>query len=1074
MSPIISYTRRALSAYLPYVQVVFVFMAFGLMVFASYLLCVDIEKTHLKEDTASMAEYIGSQIAVGLRELDTVQSVLPETEIGMFLMDRFSASNRGKYNNNWLLLNENLIVIAHFDSDLVGKPLREVPGGLANLAEDLEVGDTVYGRKMINHIGESKIISVGRLENGWHLGVATLADRYYQNLHKILAVLIILGLIMASGLSVTLMRISRGKSKAEERTKIMLNASPYGINILDRQYRILDCNQAALNMFGVADRDEYKANFHKYSPEFQPNGILSDEWRVTAFENVYRKNGAMFEWTHQKPDGELLPLEITFVCSTYEGQGIYIAYMRDLRQEKEMEKEKEKAITEKEALVNLANILNGIDVMIYVTDPVTAEILFMNDTMKRHYSIEGDCIGMQCYKVLQKDHDERCSFCPCRQLEKEPEKTIVWEERSTLTGRIYRNVDRYIAWPSGQKVHIQHSVDTTELVAAREAAEQSSRYKSAFLANMSHEIRTPMNAILGIAEIQLRDEKLTSEAEEAFGKIYESGDLLISIINDILDLSKIEAGKMELAPVKYDIPSLINDTAQLNRLRYESKPILFNIKIDENTPFELFGDELRIKQVLNNVLSNAFKYTDEGSIDLTIHCEPAADVSNGNGGEKQMLVFRVSDTGQGMTKEEINKLFDEYTRFNAGANRTTMGAGLGMSITMRLVEMMNGTIDVESEPAKGSVFTVRLPQQRVGTQVCGADLVEKLQRFRYQSMSISKKAQFLREYMPYGSVLVVDDVESNVYVAKGMLVPYGLKVATAASGFEAIDKIKRGNVYDIVFMDHMMPRMDGLEAVKKIRDMGYTNTIIALTANALIGREDMFLRNGFDGFISKPIDSRELNHVLNDYIRNRKPPEVVEAARRDQREREQKSIAIPSRDITNAAELKMFFVRDAENAVAVLNRLVVKRENLNETDVDSYITIVHGMKSALANIGERRLSGTAFRLELAGKARDFTVMSKETPPFVDEIRTLIAMFKPAEEFGDAEISVEDETLLREKLRTIKEACEAFDTKTANAALSDLKQKIWPGRVNKVLNDISAHLLHSSFEEAAAVAGNAAV
>jgi signal transduction histidine kinase len=299
-----------------------------------------------------------------------------------------------------------------------------------------------------------------------------------------------------------------------------------------------------------------------------------------------------------------------------------------------------------------------------------------------------------------------------------------------------------------------------QLIAAKEAAEQSNRSKGGFLANMSHEIRTPMNAILGISEIQLQDQTLPPNAEEAFKQIHDSGHLLINIINDILDFSKIEAGKLEIVPVKYDIPSLINDTAQLNRLRYESKPIEFMLLLDKNTPLELYGDELRIKQILNNLLSNAFKYTDKGGIELSVCAEQGKD------SETVTLVFKVSDTGQGMGEDQVSKLFDEYSRFNMQTNRGISGTGLGMSIAKRLIDMMGGEIFVESEVGKGTTFTVRLPQKSVGTAVCGAEIADSLRKFRFHNMSISKKAQLEHEYMPYGRVMVVDDVASNLYVAK--------------------------------------------------------------------------------------------------------------------------------------------------------------------------------------------------------------------------------------------------------------------------------------------------------------------
>jgi signal transduction histidine kinase/CheY-like chemotaxis protein len=749
-----------------------------------------------------------------------------------------------------------------------------------------------------------------------------------------------------------------------------------------------------------------------------------------------------------------------------------IASIKKIKAEKERADEAaQKAIEEKNALGNLENVMNGLDALIYVTDPATGEILFVNDYMKQHFNLGENIIGQLCYKVFQKNHDKRCAGCPSLRLSKEPDKIIVWEEHNSLTNRIYRNVDRFIDWPNGKTVHLQHSADMTELIAAREYAEQSSKYKSAFLANMSHEIRTPMNAILGIAEIQLQDNNLPAEIELALQKIYESGDLLLNIINDILDLSKIEAGKLELSPVKYDIPSLIHDTAQLIRLRYESNPIEFIIKVDQNTPLDLLGDELRIKQVLNNVLSNAFKYTAEGEIEFSVFCEEK-DQSQQN--DDVTIVFGVRDTGQGMTQVQLDKLFDEYTRFNTDASRTTIGTGLGMSITKRLVDLMNGEITAQSEQNKGSVFTVRIPQKRTGSAVCGAELVEKLRDFKFHNTAMSKKAQFFREYMPYGSVLVVDDMDSNIYVTKGMLMPYGLNIETAVSGFEAIEKIKNGKVYDIIFMDHMMPKMDGIKAAEIIRNMGYKNCIIALTANALAGRAQMFMQNGFDGYISKPIDSRELNLALNDFIRSKKPPEVVEEARKIQREKNKKniineggSVKQGSQKTGKISEKEKFFIHDAEKAINILENINGKLPDIDNEELELYITIVHGMKSALANIGEKKLSAAAYELEQAGEEKNVSLMLKNTSAFINMLQSIVDRLKPVNENTEMEISGEDRLFLQEKLKAIKTECSVFNKNKAKEALDDLKNKNWPKPETSLLDDIALHLLHSAFKKATA-------
>jgi len=633
-------------------------------------------------------------------------------------------------------------------------------------------------------------------------------------------------------------------------------------------------------------------------------------------------------------------------------------------------------------------------------------------------------------------------------------------------------------------IEIVQDVTQIETMARLQAdAEAASKAKSLFLANMSHEMRTPMNVILGIAEIELQSENLTEDTAKALGRIYESGDLLLNIINDILDLSKIEAGKLELVPVNYDIPSLINDTAQLNRLRFQSSPVEFTFKIDKDTPINLYGDELRIKQVLNNILSNAFKYTNKGSIEFSVTSEP--DIN-----DNVTMIFNVTDTGQGMTESQIKLLFDEYTRFNADANREIAGTGLGMSITRRLVDLMNGSISVKSEPGRGTNFTVCIPQKRLDSSVCGAELADKLNNFRFQSMAIAKKAQFLREYMPYGSVLIVDDVSSNIYVAKGMLSPYGLKIDSASSGFEAVEKIKNGEVYDIIFMDHMMPKMDGIETVKMIRSMGYKNIIIALTANVLIGQEKMFMNNGFDGFISKPIDSRELNHMLNEFIRNRKPPEIVEAAQivaaqqATQQAEAQQQAAAQSK--INGFKLKSFFIEDAKNAIKVLESLYEKRDTLNVDELKLYTVTVHGIKNSLININEVELSVMAYNLERASLDKNINIIANETILFTNALQALIKKFKNTnadknnnsvnpEELKDnydiksESISSEDMLYLREKMREIVKSCLTFEKNAANKELDELKQKTWPEYINDILDQLTLHILHSAFKKAAALA-----
>ena len=403
----------------------------------------------------------------------------------------------------------------------------------------------------------------------------------------------------------------------------------------------------------------------------------------------------------------------------------------------------------------------------------------------------------------------------------------------------------------------------SQLEAALKAAQDADAAKSKFLANMSHEIRTPMNVILGITEIYLQRDNLPTDIQEGFEKIYNSGDLLLHLVNDILDLSKIGAGKLELIPVKYETSSLINDAAQMNTIRFQHKPIKFSLLVDENIPQELIGDELRIKQILNNLLSNAFKYTEEGGVTLSFAVEKHDDET------KTSLVIRVSDTGQGMTEEQVKILFEEYTRFNSESNRKISGTGLGMAITNNLVSLMNGKLIVESVPGKGTVITAKIPQIVACSGTLGPIVAEKLRALNFTAVSGKKNKKFVRELMPYGRVLVVDDMKSNLDVAVLLLTPYQLQIEIAESGAEAVALVKSGKEYDIIFMDHMMPDMDGVETTRRIRALGYNLPIFALTANAAAWQQEMFLENGFDGYIFKPIDVRQLNDSLNKHVRDK-------------------------------------------------------------------------------------------------------------------------------------------------------------------------------------------------------------
>ena len=850
--------------------------------------------------------------------------------------------------------------------------------------------------------------------------------------------------------------------EADERIRSIFDTTPLAITIWDPEsITLIDCNMEAVRVVGLADKKTYIEKFAEMSPEYQPNGQKTSEMVVQIFDKVIRDGVYRYNWDQMSVNGEAIPFQVSTVRIKHMDGYIIISYAQDMR-------ETNTAIAKMRETDEFTQVM-------FKAMPLSCQL----------WNTELQCLmcndeAIRVYRVADKKYflDNFFDFSPEYQPDGRPSKEkgheylrkgfedgyfrFEWIHKRGDGEEFPCEITMIRAMFNGEAALLTYTRDLSEEMAVlkerhkAEIAEESSKAKSDFLARMSHEIRTPMNAILGITEIQLQDESLPRVIKEALEKIYSSGDLLLGIINDILDLSKIEAGKLELIPAQYDIASLIHDTVQLNIMRYESKPIDFKLNMDENLPVMLLGDELRIKQILNNLLSNAFKYTNKGSVNLSISFEPDGDKESSG----LMLIFRVSDTGQGMTAEQVHKLGNEYARFNMEANRKTEGAGLGMNITMSLVHIMNGSISIDSTPGVGSMFTVRLPQGCVESEPIGKELAENLMQLNLSNVSKIRTVQMNREFMPYGRVLVVDDVETNLYVARGLMAPYGLSIDIAMSGYEAIEKIKDGASYDVVFMDHMMPGMDGIEAAKIIRSMGYTQPVVALTANALAGQAEIFLNNGFDDFISKPIDIRQLNAVLNKLIRDKQPPEALEAARL------QRDKLYTTMQTSVDPQLAEFFIHDAKKAAAILETIYINKR-LESDDVSMFIINVHAMKSALANIGEASLSADAAKLEQAGRDQNVKFILSELPSFLELLHGVIHKLE-AKEAGHekAEPEADDIPYLKEKMLAIQAACTAYNKKAAKEALAELKQKTWTAAIKEHLSTIAEYLLHSEFDEAA--------
>ncbi|MCL2805379.1 MAG: ATP-binding protein [Treponema sp.] len=961
-----------------------------------------------------------------------------------------------------ILFDKDFNVLAHPHPAYIGRNIELMNDGVA-IKNDLVQGKEINELKVRDYNNNEAVGFIRQLDNGWYLAIIAYADKYYHSLREIGLILIALGTMLAVALISILLSVIIGRKKAEERTQIMLDATPLCANFWDKNYKVIDCNLEAYKLFELSSKKEYIDVFDKLSPEYQPDGRLSSEKSFEFLKKAFSDGYCRFEWMHRKLNGETIPCEITLVRAKYRNQYMVCGYSRDLRTLKAL------MAKMREADECTQVIFDATPLSCFMIDK-NSKILESNQEIERLFGLtnkkefidqvfdffpEFQPSGLKSTFAIKGYIDEAFEEGFCR---------FEWMHQKKDGEQIPTEVSLVRVKFRGEYAVAGYIRDLREIKAMiaemrrAEVAEESNKAKSDFLAKMSHEIRTPMNAIMGITEIQLQDNTLPLVTKEGLERIYNSGDLLLGIINDILDLSKIEAGKLELVTTQYEIASLIHDTVKLNILRYESKPIDFKLIVNENIPAALIGDELRIKQILNNLLSNAFKYTQEGQIEFTLSVEPQEDAG-------LMLIFRVSDTGQGMTSDQVRKLGEKFSRFNMETNRKTEGTGLGMNITRNLIQLMNGSIEVESTPGLGSVFTVSLPQGYINSDPIGRQLAENLMKLNLKNTTKMRNAQITQEYMPYGNVLVIDDVESNLYVARGLLAPYGITVDTGLSGFEAIDRIRDGVVYDIIFMDHMMPRMDGIEAVRIIRSLNYSKPIVALTANALSGQAEIFLNNGFDDFISKPIDIRQLNTVLNKHIRDRQTPEVLDNARR------QKNMlyAAGGHNIAIEPQLAEFFVRDAKKTVEILT--AISENNCRRgDDLPAFLINVHAMKSALANVGESELAMEASRLEQAGREQNINLILSSLPEFLASLYSVIDKLSDNDdETSDEPADEASDEFLKEKLLAIRSACSSLNKKAAKEALAEIKQKNWPRHIRDQLSAIAKHLLHSEFEDVAEIA-----
>ncbi len=516
---------------------------------------------------------------------------------------------------------------------------------------------------------------------------------------------------------------------------------------------------------------------------------------------------------------------------------------------------------------------------------------------------------------------------------------------------------------------------------ALDEAKRANAAKSDFLANTSHEIRTPINAVLGMNEMIMRETQKCEESaydSETYKKSMDrikdyaanldsAGNNLLAIINDILDFTKIEEGRMDIVDVEYQLSSVLNDVSNMVHFKSKEKNLEFETEIDKKLPDRLRGDEVRVRQIMTNILSNAVKYTDEGRICLKISGSDV--ITDGAGNQVIRLIIAISDTGRGIRQEDIGKLFTKFERVDLDKNSTIEGTGLGLAITKRIIDMMNGDITVESIYGVGSTFTVTLPQKVVSTDPIG----DFNTRFKKQAGASKKYQDIFRA--PDARILIVDDTRMNLVVATEFLRDTQIKIDTALSGNEAIEMA--GSIhYDVILMDQRMPGMDGVEAMHVIKGQtdgaNVSTPMICLTADAVIGAKERYISQGFTDYLSKPIDSQALERMLRTYL----PKEKIRIKIQD--------AVVPKNDGINrfvplfdagievrkgikncGGDEKFYEAMLVEYYESAKEKMELLCEYFDKSDLKNYGIVVHAIKSTSATIGAKKLSEMAAGLERA-------------------------------------------------------------------------------------------------------------
>ncbi len=614
-------------------------------------------------------------------------------------------------------------------------------------------------------------------------------------------------------------------------------------------------------------------------------------------------------------------------------------------------------------------------------------------------------------------------------------------------------------WKSVKSTFIRYKQDDADIIndsiadidKAIEISNDAIRTKSNFLSGISHDIRTPINAILGLNEMVIRESREPAIRDYA-KDIKSAGNTLMAFVSDVLDTSQIEEGRLEIVNIKYDISSVVNDVMNMNLRAADEKGLTLSLKIDEQIPHLIKGDEIRVKQCILKLMSNAIKFTEEGSITLEIGF---AKLNN----NEILLTVSVSDTGIGIREEDIERLFSPFEKVSADRSVKNEGSGLGMSITRRLLEMMGSELRVESRYGSGSTFKFSVKQEVLDWQPVGN--IED----SYERMRESQERYEESFHAPDAKVLVVDDSPVNLMIVEGLLKDTKMQFTMVDSGKKAIEESEKTR-FDLILLDHMMPEMDGIETLHHLREdeksLNKESPIVALTANAVEGAKEKYEKEGFDHYLSKPIVADKLEDAIRSYL----DPKLIIVGNFEKKKYEEditpatgngSLTAKGNAFIDKLSNIKGLFTDKGieysgseqlyekvitEFAETGTSRASVIEEYYEQQDIKNYTIQVHALKSAARIIGATAISQLAAALEEAGNNEDLVKIQNATGELLKRYRDLVAQLEPLLSDGDDKPLIDDASL-KEAIATIKELVEAFDFDSVDSVMAELKKYKMP-------------------------------